>query len=116
MNLIRNIEIIRKQKGYSQEYIAQNMHVDNAVISNIEKGKRKLKWDEIEIFSNIFEMSILDLITYPEVYVKKDAQMNILTEPLEEYGLNDKEKLIKTLYDRINYQEKIINALLKIEL
>lgn len=114
MNIHRNIEIIRKQKGYSQEYMADLMHKDNAVISNIETGKRKLKWDDIEIISNIFEMSVIDLIAYPDKYVKENTQSNILNEPLEDYGLSDKDKLIKSLYERINYQEKIINAILKI--
>lgn len=114
MKITKKLEIIRRQKGYSQEYIAQIMKVDNAVISNIETGKRKLKWDDIEIYSNIFEMEIIDIITYPEKYVKENAQSNILNEPLEEYGLSDKDKLIKSLYERIHYQEKIINAILKI--
>jgi transcriptional regulator with XRE-family HTH domain len=114
MKLSKNLEIIRRQKGYSQEYVSQMMKLDNAVISNIETGKRKIKWDDIEKYSTIFEMSIVDIITYPDKYVRENTQTNILNEPLEEYGLTDKDRFIKSLYERINYQEKIINAILKI--
>lgn len=115
MDIIKNLEIIRRQKGYSQEYIANQMGVDSAVISNLETGKRKLKWSDLEIFSNIFEMSVIDIITYPIILEKKDNNSTVLNESFVEYGISDKDKLIMALNDRIKYQEKLINAILKIE-
>jgi len=110
MDAIKNIKIIRDQKGFSQEVIANAMGVDNAVVSNIETGKRKLKFDEVEVIANALEINMIDLITYPEVYVKKSDMM--LSEPSNEYGMTDKDKLIKSLNDRVRFQENLIKELL----
>jgi transcriptional regulator with XRE-family HTH domain len=40
MNVVENIINIRREKGISQEFIANALHVDTAVVSNIERGKR----------------------------------------------------------------------------
>ena len=112
MNAAKNIKIIREQKGYSQEVIANELGVDNAVISNIETGKRKLKFDELEKIAKVLEVDMLYLITYPEVYIKKSNTDLILNAPTPEYELTDKDKLIKSLNDRVKFQENIINELL----
>jgi len=56
----------------NQQVIADLLGVDVAVVSNIEKGKRDLRIGELEKISNLFGMPLVDLITYPDVYVKKD--------------------------------------------
>ena len=49
MNVVDNISKIRREKGISQEFIANELHVDTSVVSNIENGKRELKVKELEI-------------------------------------------------------------------
>ena len=72
MNVIRNIIEIRKEKGISQEFIADALHVDTSVISNIERGKRELKVCELEIIAKALQVDVLYLLTYPHVYMKRE--------------------------------------------
>lgn len=64
---------IRLQKSVPQKVLADALDVDVAVISNIEKGKREIKLSELEIISNVFEMSVIDFVGYPKKYVEVDS-------------------------------------------
>jgi len=72
MNIAKNIYDIRKEKGINQEIIADALCVDTSVISNIEKGKREIKVNELEKIANALKVDVLYLITYPHVYEKKE--------------------------------------------
>jgi transcriptional regulator with XRE-family HTH domain len=68
MDIVKNITAIRKEKGITQEVIAEALFVDTSVISNIEKGKRELKVSELEKIAKILDVDVLYLITYPYKY------------------------------------------------
>ena len=80
MEIYQKIREIRLQKSINQQVIADALSVDVAVVSNIEKGKRELRFKEVEIISNLFGMSLIDLITYPDRYVKISQEAD---EPVE---------------------------------
>jgi transcriptional regulator with XRE-family HTH domain len=71
MDIIKNILAIRKEKGITQEVIADALFVDVSVISNIEKGKRELRVGELEKIANSLGVDVVYLITYPYIYEKK---------------------------------------------
>ena len=71
MDIIKNILAIRKEKGITQEVIADALFVDTSVISNIEKGKRELRVSELEKIANALGVDVVYLITYPYIYEKK---------------------------------------------
>ena len=73
MDIIKNILAIRKEKGITQEVIADALFVDTSVISNIERGKRELKANELEKIANALKVDLLYLITYPDVYEKRTS-------------------------------------------
>ena len=70
MKIIENIKEIRINKGIPQKALADALSVDNAVISNIENGKRELKVAELENIANCLGVEVIDLFTYPEKYAK----------------------------------------------
>lgn len=107
MNPVENIIRFRKQKGYSQEYVASSIGRDTAVISNLEKGKRLLKFIDLEEISKVLEIDIITLITYPDIYVKQEYNLEI-----ENYHTSDKDKVIRLLNERIRFQEDMIKELL----
>ena len=72
MNVVENIFKIRREKGISQEFIANALGVDTAVVSNIENGKRELKVKELEVISRALGVDVLYLWTYPHVYIRKE--------------------------------------------
>ena len=80
MNVVDNIIKIRREKGISQELIADSLRVDTSVVSNIENGKRELKVKELEIIANALGVDVLYLLTYPHVYIKKEKDY---TPPVE---------------------------------
>lgn len=80
MDVVKNIFKIRREKGISQEFIANALQVDTAVVSNIENGKRELKVKELEIIAKALEVDVLYLLTYPHIYIKKEKDHS---EPVE---------------------------------
>jgi transcriptional regulator with XRE-family HTH domain len=81
MDVVENIIKIRKEKGVSQEFIANSLGLDTAVVSNIENRKRELKVSELEKIAKALSVDVLYLLTYPHIYVKKEFKEN--SNPLE---------------------------------
>jgi transcriptional regulator with XRE-family HTH domain len=81
MDVVKNIIKIRKEKGISQEFIANSLGLDSAVVSNIENGKRELKVSELEKIAKALAVDVLYLLTYPHIYVKKESKEN--SNPVE---------------------------------
>lgn len=73
MDVVANIKAIRLKKGINQSILADALSVDNAVISNIERGTRELKVNELEVISKCLGVTVLDLFTYPKRYVDADT-------------------------------------------
>lgn len=101
MNVIRNIIDIRKEKGISQEFIADALHVDTSVVSNIERGKRELKVRELEIIAKALKVDVLYLLTYPHIYVKKEKNHSEPIETLLQLKLtgDKREKILKLVFE-----------------
>ncbi|MBQ6275157.1 MAG: helix-turn-helix transcriptional regulator [Bacteroidales bacterium] len=59
---------IRTKRGLSQEFMAEKLGIDSSAVSNIEKGKRDVKVKELGIIAKAFEISVQDLIGYPNKY------------------------------------------------
>ncbi|MGQ7945638.1 helix-turn-helix domain-containing protein [Flavobacterium sp. WC2509] len=60
------IKLIREQKGYSIEYLANIANIDRTYISDIEKGKRNVSLLIIEKLSKALEVKIQELFNYGE--------------------------------------------------
>jgi transcriptional regulator with XRE-family HTH domain len=106
MNVVENIINIRKEKGISQEFIANALHVDTSVISNIERGKRELKVCELVIIAKSLGVDVLYLLTYPHVYIKKEFKTD--SEPAEailqlKLKGENRDKVLKLLFGDKNF-------------
>ena len=112
MEIYEAIREIRLQKSINQQILADALNVDVAVVSNIEKGKRDLRVKELEIISKVFNMSVVDLFTYPEKYVKLSQK----DEPVEavlqiRLGKDVKDQVLKFVFG--DNAVEIINKKLK---
>ncbi|MNG30134.1 HTH-type transcriptional regulator SinR [compost metagenome] len=58
------IKLLREQKGYSIEYLANVSDIDRTYISDIEKGKRNVSLLIIEKLSKALEVTIQELFNY----------------------------------------------------
>ncbi|MDR3226472.1 MAG: helix-turn-helix domain-containing protein [Prevotellaceae bacterium] len=106
MDIVKNIIALRKKNHVSQEVIADALSVDTAVISNIENGKRELKVSEIEKIAKAIGVDVLYLITYPDVYEKKD---NTIKEPIDavlqiKLRSDKKEQVLKLIFGEANLE------------
>lgn len=67
-NILGNIDQIRRSKGYSQEYVATKIGMKQAGFSLIMSGERELKYNTLLKIANVFQVNVVDIITYPEKY------------------------------------------------
>ena len=68
-SILENIDTIRRNKGYSQEYIATQIGMKQAGFSLIMSGERELKYNTLLQIAKVLQVSVIDLITFPEKYV-----------------------------------------------
>ncbi|MDA8241999.1 MAG: DUF4065 domain-containing protein [Nitrospiraceae bacterium] len=58
----RRIKVIREKAGMSQDALARNMKIPRPAVSQIESGARKIATDELLRLSQIFHVSVDDLV------------------------------------------------------
>jgi transcriptional regulator with XRE-family HTH domain len=107
IDVVKNIIEIRKKKRINQETIADVLHVDVSVISNIEKRKRELKVNELEIIAKALGVDMLYLITYPDKYEKKvDKKEKEPVEAILQIKLQSekKEQVMKLIFGEHNLE------------
>lgn len=95
--LIANIVQIRNSKRLSQSVIAEHLGVDVATISRIESGKIALSYKTLADIANALNMSVIDVITYPEVFISNKPsttkvliELEVSSEEFVRLGLKDK--------------------------
>lgn len=92
MKIEDTIKELRLKKSIKQQTIAEALNVDVAVISNIENGKRDLKVKELEKIANVFNMSVVDLITYPDKYILSASNQVETVEAVLQIKLSKEKK------------------------
>ncbi|MGK9185487.1 helix-turn-helix transcriptional regulator [Priestia filamentosa] len=71
MNLSYNLKKKREEKGFSQEYIAQELHISRQSISKWENGNCYPDLDNLIKLSNLYNVSLDELIKGDEDFQKK---------------------------------------------
>ena len=66
-SILENIDTIRRNRGYSQEYLAMQIGMKQAGL--IMSGERELKYNTLLQIANALQMSVIDVITFPDKYV-----------------------------------------------
>lgn len=100
--LLANIVTIRQQKGFSQDYVANKLGKKQSGYALIENGNRGLDYELLLQIAIIFEMRVIDIITYPEVYNSgKPSSTKVLVEldvtPDEFIQMGLKDKIVRVL-------------------
>ena len=106
MNVVKNIREIRLQKSISQSAIADELGVDVAVISNIEKGKRELRVSELEKIAKVLRMSVIDILTYPKIFVESTSNTLEPVEAILQIRLqkDKKDQVLKLVFGENNLE------------
>ena len=98
-DILRNIDAIRRNKGYSQEYLASQIGIKQAGLSLIMSGERELKYNTLLQIANALQESVIDISAYPEKYVLS-RDNNISTETVLQIKLDNdkKEQVLKIVF------------------
>lgn len=95
--LLENIISIRQKRGFSQEYVATKLGKKQSGYALIESGNRGLEYETLLQLAIIFDMRVIDIITYPEVYNKGNStstkvlvELEVTPDEFIQMGLKDK--------------------------
>lgn len=112
MQIGEKLRSIRKLKGFSQDYLADQLNISQVTYSQIENNKTKLNLDRLEDICAILDVTLEDLLSFDEKQIFnnsfKDSSsgffnvQKVITESFdnERKIYNDK---IQFLKDEIRY-------------
>ncbi|MDV7402762.1 helix-turn-helix transcriptional regulator, partial [Arthrospira platensis SPKY1] len=66
------IRILRNNKGFSQEYVAEQLSVNQSTLTRIEQGKAKLNPDMIPTLCRLFDIEIEELFCSDKVTISNN--------------------------------------------
>lgn len=102
---------LRKQKGYTQEYIAELLCISQSAYARIENGETSSWVGHIINICNIFKILPEDLFNNEHIEQPKNLEENnsiqilnqLIIKLIEQYEhrLQEKEELIKTLLEKL---------------
>ena len=106
MNVVKNIREIRLQKSISQSAIADELGVVVAVMSHIDKGKRELRVSELEKIAKVLRMSVIDILTYPKIFVESTSNTLEPVEAILQIRLqkDKKDQVLKLVFGENNLE------------
>lgn len=99
-----NIRILRKQNGYSQETLAEQIHVVRQTVSKWEKGISVPDAEMLEKMAEFFEVSVSDLLGKKSINDGSSEDINEIAKQLA--ILNDR------LAQQSRSRKRIIRAVL----
>jgi transcriptional regulator with XRE-family HTH domain len=91
MEFNEKLQLLRKQKGYTQEELAELLFVSRTAISKWESGRGYPSIDSLKAISNIFSITIDELLSGEEIIevAKKEKKENSISLRTVQYGLFD---------------------------
>jgi len=73
--VLKNIRILRKIKGYSQDYIAKKMGITQSSYARFENQGVKIDFNIIEQVADVLEMEICSIISYHNSGNRKEVEI-----------------------------------------
>ena len=108
MKIGSNIRKIRELKGFSQDFLANELDISQRQLSRIENNETDLSISKLEAISNLLEVTINQLLGFDEKFIFQHCE-NAFGTNQNYYAFTDKEK---ELYEkRISHLEKEITFL-----
>ena len=98
-NILTNIVKIRNERGFTQDFLAEKIGLKQSGYGLIERGERSLDYEKLLQIALIFEMDVIDIITYPDKYTYKQEDNE--TRILVEIRLNNKDFLQSGIKEKV---------------
>lgn len=102
MDIGTNIRKIKGLKGFSQEYMANQLGISQRQFSRIENNETDINLSKLEKISDILEVSLNQLLGFDEKFIFKNCE-NAFGNNQNYYAFSEKER---ELYEkRISHLE-----------
>ena len=72
------VKVVRKQKKWTQEYLAEILNLDARSLRKIELGESFPSINTLEKMLEVFEMSTVDLFDFDHLQPQEDLKMLII--------------------------------------
>ena len=99
-HVIEKIKEIRKQKGYSHEYVAHELGISQVAYSKLEKNETKLSVERLYKLAEILEVNVGELLD-----IKPTSQLN---QTNKENSTGYQQQIENFYQDSKDQNEKII--------
>jgi len=103
-DVIRNIIQIRNIQGFTKRWMAEKLCINEASYGRLESGKIALSYSTLAQIANIFDMSVIDVITYPSKYEIKNSTDEEPVEAILQIKLkkDKKDQVLKLVFGENN--------------
>lgn len=105
----KKLQSLRKQKGLSQEHIANKLYISQSAYARIENGESHSWANHINELCEIFEITPEELVNNESVIINHNQQGGNSTNALIVNQLS--EKLIEQYEERLKEKDEIIKDL-----
>lgn len=106
-NLGEKIRKLRELKGFSQDYMADQLEISQRAYSKLEREETKLDWDRITHISKILEIDPIDLIQFDDSLIfnncSQSGKINEIHNHFPDELKEQYEKRIQQLEDEIQF-------------
>ncbi|MGP1570995.1 MAG: XRE family transcriptional regulator [Moraxella sp.] len=130
MNVNDKIRMMREMNNWTQEYVADKLHMSLTSYAKLERGESRLHLDKLTKIAEVFQVNIADLLSldkqgliwlisgdgsgnysnlnYYNTHNERDFQIEKLTLQLQHKTeiIEQKDKLIEQLYAQISLLSK----------
>ncbi len=105
MKVNEKIRFLREQNNWSQEEMANKLHMSKNGYSKIERGETRLTIPKLEQISEIFDIDVLELMSLGEKNILLFQEKNNVSFISSSYELSAEIRHLKTI---IEHKDEII--------
>lgn len=110
MNVNEKIRTLRELHNLTQEDVAKKIHLSTPSYAKLERGERKISFDELERIAMIYSLDVIELLNIDKqnilCFINSDSNMN--NTNLTYYANQDYGAEIEKLKLTIQYQEQLL--------
>lgn len=91
-NLCQKLRKIRKEKEYSQEFVAETLGLSQKTYSNIENNKSPISIDLLQEVSKLYDVEITELLNIESISKEHESEINLNDKLIQQYEKRIEEK------------------------
>jgi len=105
----KKIRLLRHQKSWSQEDVAKRLDISIPAFSKIETGITDINLSRLEQISNLFEMSVVQLLTFNDLEQDQKfiSELDVVNKKLtdRETEIIDLQKKVIELFEELRHNK-----------